>query len=275
LHKCQEQKNVILDEAHHITEKRLKHLKRINPQKIISLSATIPHEKRTLLRELKSPLTTLKVSLGEAIKNEVIIAPTIHIVKSSLNNEQKDTYTALKKEFDKKLKKWQSQISVKWFLTEYLIQGNKIKHFLSSTKIPVAVDIIKDNLLSKRFICFCSSIEQSKEIAYSLGFDDNNLVNSSKKDSHKILNNFNNHVINCLFVVGMLNEMINLVDIDSGIIVQLDNQQKTTVQKLGRVLRGLLPECYILNIENTRDEVYFKKVLPLLEDLNVKQYKYG
>ena len=59
----------------------------------------------------------------------------------------------------------------------------------------------------------------------------------------------------------MLREGINLEKIDSSIIIQLDNQLLSFIQMLGRCIRGLLPECYILVVRNTQDEVYLNTAL--------------
>ena len=49
---------------------------------------------------------------------------------------------------------------------------------------------------------------------------------------------------------------MNLHNIEAGILVQLDNQEKNMIQQLGRTMRSLIPEFYILYVENTQDFTY-------------------
>ena len=59
----------------------------------------------------------------------------------------------------------------------------------------------------------------------------------------------------------MLQEGQNLTAIEAGIIVQLDGQEKSFIQKFGRTLRADSPQQFIFYFQNTRDEEYLEKVI--------------
>ena len=63
----------------------------------------------------------------------------------------------------------------------------------------------------------------------------------------------------------MIQEGQNLVDIEVGVIIQLDGQERAFVQKSGRAMRAEEPVLFILYYKNTRDEEYLNKAL---EDIN-------
>ena len=107
----------------------------------------------------------------------------------------------------------------------------------------------------KRFICFCTSIEQAEQLGGQ------NAIHSKRTDSLQIIKDFNRKKINNLFAVGMLQEGQNLTDIEVGIIIQLDGQERAFIQKFGRSLRAEDPIQFIFYYENTRDTEYLKNVL--------------
>ena len=58
--------------------------------------------------------------------------------------------------------------------------------------------------------------------------------------------------INNIFAVGMLQEGQNLVNIEAGIIIQLDGKERSFIQKFGRSLRAEDPVQYIFYYKNTK-----------------------
>ena len=61
----------------------------------------------------------------------------------------------------------------------------------------------------------------------------------------------------------MLQEGVNLTDTPILVMVQLDGQDRSTIQRGGRVLRHETPEVYMMVLKGTRDEVYYEKALQL------------
>ena len=130
--------------------------------------------------------------------------------------------------------------------------GIKRKRFLGSLK---EFDLWRlcDSLEKKglRFICFCSSVEQTRR----LGGEEKSFTSKSKK-SFAHLDKFNNHEINSLYVVGKLIEGQNLKDIDCGVIGQLGGTQRITVQEIGRIMRSEKPVIYIPVFDDSKDDSF-------------------
>lgn len=137
---------------------------------------------------------------------------------------------------------------------KWLQAGSKRKRFLGESKTDI-VKILLDNIKNKRYICFCSSIEQAEELG------GNRAIHSKRTDSSNIIKQFDNKEINSLFAVGMLQEGQNLQDIEAGVITQLDGQERVFIQKFGRSLRAEDPIQFIFYYKNTRDEEYLNKAL--------------
>lgn len=137
---------------------------------------------------------------------------------------------------------------------KWLQIGSERKRFLGECKTE-SVKILLQKVKDKRFICFCSSIEQSELLGSKTS------IHSKKKESLDLIKSFNNKNINSLFAVGMLQEGQNLADIEIGIIAQLDGQERAFIQKFGRTLRAIDPVQFIFYYEDTRDAEYMESVL--------------
>ncbi|HPQ79660.1 MAG TPA: helicase-related protein, partial [Candidatus Dojkabacteria bacterium] len=163
-----------------------------------------------------------------------------------------------------KLRYFKSQ--QEWHKVKWLKAANDRKKFLSSCKTEHA-KILLDSLKDKRFICFTGSIAQSEEL--SNGFSVHSGV--SKNLRQEMITDFNTGKVDKLFVTGMLREGQNLNNIEAGVVIQLDNNEKYYYQTQGRVLRSLAPEFYILYVKNTQDEKYTQTVL---ENFNMEYVTY-
>ena len=144
--------------------------------------------------------------------------------------------------------------------------GSKRKKYLGLIKTPVAMDLLNqltDN--NKRFICFCTDIEQ----AVYLGGE--SAVHSKRTDNAEIIRKFNEKEINELYAVGMLQEGVNLNDINAGLIIQLDGEERSFIQRFGRTLRADSPEQYIIYYKATRDEEYLNNALEGIDKKYIKE----
>ena len=138
----------------------------------------------------------------------------------------------------------------------WLRYGNLRKLYLGNIKTKDTLKLIS-KLQGKRFICFCSNIEQAE----LLGNDKAIHSKNTSKTNSKILSKFQNKDINDLYCVGMLTEGQNLKDIDAGIIVQLDGKERPFIQKSGRILRSENPIQFIFYFKGTKDEEYLNNIL--------------
>jgi superfamily II DNA or RNA helicase len=71
----------------------------------------------------------------------------------------------------------------------------------------------------------------------------------------------------------MLQEGVNLSDIQVGIIIQLDGEERAFIQKFGRTLRAESPVQYIIYYKGTRDEEYLKNALENIDKSYIKEIK--
>ena len=291
---------IIFDEGHHLgSDLRMNLLTEIFSRYIIVLSATLPDQVIYSLNQIFGDFKISKITLGEAIRYGLLPKPKIYLIPLTLDNtcpdysvieewgnkerkitrrcsfyerwgflKHKEKYpnTSLiisctaKQKYDyltSKCEYWKSRYltsRVEFLKTKWLQCGSQRKRFLGELKTKVAIELL-EKIKDKRFICFCSSIDQAK----ILGGE--NAVHSEESKSLQIIESFNEKRIDNLFAVGLLQEGQNLVDIQAGVIIQLDGKERAFVQKFGRSLRAEDPVQFILYYKDTRDEEYLKKVL--------------
>jgi superfamily II DNA or RNA helicase len=307
---------VIIDEAHHIgSDLRMDIISTIKSEYMILLSATIPNDTILYLSQIFGKFHIFNITLDDAIKAGILPKPKIYLIPLTLNRtdynctiieewgtkklrktikcnyperwkylknkkeypnvqleiscteQQKYDYYSDKFEFYKNSYMRSRSIALK---NKWLQTGSQRKVFLGELKTPIVRKFIR-KVLNKRFVCFCTSINQAEAL------DKNHSIHSKKKNSLEIIDSFNNKSINNLFAVNMIQEGQNLTDIEVGIIIQLDGQERAFIQKFGRTLRADSPTQYIFYYENTRDEEYLDKVLEgidsnYIQEINLNKY---
>lgn len=304
---------VILDEAHHIwTEIRTAILTEIVSDRFILLSATMDDEVIEDIRSIIGDICVSVITLDEAIKGKLLPEPKVFLIPLILDNKinnqtieevrgdkdklvtihcsvaekwkylkdkkrypnlrliiscterQKYNDLDLKIEYYKRLCMYKKNPALKNKLLQY---GSQRKNFLGQIKTDKARKIIS-SFGQSRFICFCTDIEQADVLG------GNNSIHHKKGNSLEIIDKFNKHIINSLYVVGMLKEGQNLDSIEKGLIIQLDGKSRPFIQKLGRVLRAEYPEIYIMYFAGTQDEVFLRNtVLKGLDEKFIHVYE--
>ena len=291
---------IIFDEAHHLgSDLRKDILTELHAKNIILLSATLSDQLIEILTEIYGEFVISKVTLKEAIEWGVLPKPKVYLIPLTLNSTQynctiieewgkkekrvtykckfyerwkylkdKKKYPNIKLEISctqqqkynylsDKFNYWKRQYfstQEEYAKTKMLQTGLERKRFLGECKTDY-VKLLLYKLRNMRYICFCTNIEQAELLG------NKNAIHSEKKDSLEILNNFNFKKINNLFAVGMLQEGQNLVDIEAGVIVQLDGQERAFIQKFGRSLRATDPIQFIFYYKDTKDTKYLENVL--------------
>jgi superfamily II DNA or RNA helicase len=222
LHKLpqDESLNLILDEAHALTPTRVKKLKALKINRILALTATMPWTKKSLLYSLGN-FKVYSIPMSKAIEDGILPEPTIYQIKVNLSRKARASY-------DK-------------------ILGAQRKRLLAAAKTGYVRQYLD---YDKRFVCFTGSIEQCNLIGGE------NAIHSSKSNRVEVITKFNDLEIDHLFAVNMLRESMNLRNIEVGYIVQLDNQEKSTIQMLGRSFRSKNPTMYVFIAKKTVDERY-------------------
>ena len=291
---------VIFDEAHHLgSDLRMDVLTELHAKNIILLSATLPDQVMQAVTEVFGEFVTSKVTFKEAIEWGILPQPKVYLIPLTLDSTypnctiieewgkkekrvtykckfherweyvwnknkypnvtleisctQQQKYDYLSDQFEY----WRSQFfktRQEFIKNKWLQVGSQRKRFLGESKTD-AVRLLLHKIQNKRFICFCTSIEQAELLGGK------NAIHSKKDNSLDIIDDFNTKKIDNLFAVGMLQEGQNLTDIEAGVIVQLDGQERAFVQKFGRSLRATDPIQFIFYYKDTRDTEYLENVL--------------
>ena len=179
---------------------------------------------------------------------------------------QKEKYEYINEQFEYWKKQYFRNQGNERLKNMWLQWGSRRKRFLGELKTTKALELIqKLRKEKKRFICFCTSIDQ----AHALGGE--RAVHSKNANSPAVIRAFNDRRISEIFAVGMLVEGVTLTDIETGIIVQLDGNERQFIQKSGRMYRSESPLIYIFYYKGTRDEEYLQKAL---EGINEEYIEY-
>ena len=291
---------VIFDEAHHLgSDLRMDVLTELHAKNIILLSATLSDQVMQAVTGVFGEFVTSKVTLKEAIEWGILPQPKVYLIPLTLDNtypnctiieewgkkEKRVTYKCKFSErwgylknknkfpnvtleisctqqqkydyLSDQFEYWRSQFfrtRQEFIKNKWLQVGSQRKRFLGESKTD-AVRLLLHKIQNKRFICFCTSIEQAELLGGK------NAIHSKKDNSLDIIDDFNTKKIDNLFAVGMLQEGQNLTDIEAGVIVQLDGQERAFVQKFGRSLRATDPIQFIFYYKDTRDTEYLENVL--------------
>lgn len=295
---------IIFDEAHHLgSDLRLEVLSSMRSGKNILLSATLDRGMLNELENILGYIAPHKISLQDAIDFNILPGPHIHLIPLTLDNVKTDQWiieewgdeskrvpiytdlrdkwkylrnkkqypniklcmrcTALQKynyltEQTEYWKKKYMSCRQEYMKNKWMQIGIQRKRFLGEVKTHIVKRLI-EKLKDKRYICFCASVAQAEYLGKE------NAIHSKVKKTQSIIDAFNEKKIDNLYAVGMLQEGQNLVDIEAGIIIQLDGSERPFIQKFGRSLRASDPHQYIFYYKNTRDEEYLNNIL---EDFN-------
>ena len=292
LHKIQGHFNcIICDEAHHITPRVQELLSYITCDHIIMLSATVKKELKYELKDLYPDLCCYKVSMKEAISNDVLPDPTVYLIPLTLDTTHY-TETIVKHSSGKVhitcnyKERWnyirnknirltiqctpyqkytELASEVEFWKNKYMRTRNEIfknkwlqsasvrLKYLSNLKTPVVKEMLT-KLGKERVLTFCCSIEQTEQLG-------KNCINSKNKDAVAILEAFNTGKINHITACNMLNEGMNLSSCRVGIYANLNSSETIIKQRLGRILRHKEPIVVIPYYRETRDAELVDKML--------------
>lgn len=266
--------NLALNEVHRLSEYRGIVLDSINYDQIIADSATVPTEVR---KRLPSDLYTYKITMDEAISNNILPKPdiTVHYIDlapwpknytKKLNIKKKKVLikcSALEyyKHLTKQYNYWKNRFfeqGEEWAERKMFTAALDRKRFLAQYKTEKAKEVLSE-AIDKRKIVFCGSVEQAKELGGE------NAVYGENKDNLTLIEQFNNLEINELYACMMLKEGMNLNQIEWGLVIQLDSKDTGNIQRLGRILRSLYPEFHLICVKNTKDEKYLENFLKNLK----------
>lgn len=297
---------IVLDEAHRCqSDLRRNALNNIKYLKSILLTATITKSEKFKLEEVMGHIFNYKISLSDAINENILPEPVIHlnpleldntderqsfVIKKGVNTLRQKVTCNYKNRFEnlRKFKHIELTVTctelekynylceqIDYYKTRYLKERTQVIYNkwmnLGSVRKKYLTNLKTPHV--KHFINSLPSNNRficftgSIEQCNSLGSA--NTVHSKIKNPQNIIDKFNNKETNQLYVVDMLREGVNLVDAD-GIIVQLDSKSRSAVQMLGRSLRKQFPVIHIFYYKNTIDENYLNNSTEEFEEFVVK-----
>lgn len=286
---------VILDEAHNLTEGNEVFFRdngnRIG--KLVALTATKPTDKVKLdifNRLGIKPVYTL--SLDEAVKLGITAPYDITIVTVKLNdkdrsiragNDQRRFYTTEAKMYNY----YTSIVNAAPSKRAYL---NRMR-FIYNLKSKVdAADWLLNHEIprDKRTLIFCGSKDQANKLSFYRYYSKpskpkrgNNSADKSLKYDMEIaeyqgdtsLTAFKEGRIDRLSCVAALNEGHNISDLDYGLFVQIDSEERRLLQRFGRILRfrpGHRGKMVILCAAETVDKDWVIKSIKGLNVMNIR-----
>jgi len=258
---------VIYDECHHVTESMMAFLTK-KRNIVIAMTATLPtkREKLHLLLDVLNLKTIAKMSIEKAVELGLISPFHITRVNMKLDGIKKNVVAGSKAQpftttelanyewLTKKVDQYAlSNISNASQLHRFSVL--KRMHFINSlqSKVNCSNNIIKKLRAEgkERILVFSKSINSARAISpYCY----------HSKTSKKDLNRFIDKTINTLSVVDALNESVNLPDMDSVIVNQLNSSDLVFIQQLGRLIRfryDFTGTVFVLVALNTVDENWF------------------
>lgn len=266
-HRRQHYSVLILDECHHCASVlRQNILSTIKADNVFALSAT-PGESLDILRKIYGQFTVSKKDLNDLIDSGKLPKPEVFVYDLRLSEDtppdgglsERNRYTVI----NGCIKQFRSRYGASSFIGDkykMLQAGLERKRFLGGLKVPY-VSYLLGKIHDKRYICFCPTIEIAEQL-YNLHPDKSACINSkeSSKENEENLADFNMGYIDHLFVVGMLTEGTNLVNIEAGVLMQLDRSERTMIQKFGRTLRSEHPKMYFFRFLDTVDDKLVKNI---------------
>ena len=268
---------VCYDEAPHFdTEKRKAICRSIRAKYVLALGAVIDKDETEALESVYGHFERSWVSFSKAIEWGILPPPEVHIIHMQLDDSKRIHWYKGSQYTDKgyydllegKVKKTVSEYDAhpNAFTKNRMLQaGNARKKFLGLLKDEAALIVRHElELMNKRFLCFCSSIKQAEMLGGEYAFT------SKTPMSMRLLERFNNHEIDQLYVVGKLIEGQNLNDIECGVIVQLGGTSRITVQEAGRIMRAQKPVIYIPVFDGTQDDKFLYTVTSNISEQYIK-----
>lgn len=299
---------VILDEAHHASERCQSAMKLLKTNHLIGLSATLKREHLKYFNDrFNTEIITVKVK--DAIESAVLPDPKIILIPMTLDN------TVANCIIEKNIKKTTNPnairtigFSEKWKYRSYkgplritctaqqyyddisgLIEwykqkgmynaimknmwlhkaGERLK-WLAKHKENIIKDLLRQ-LKNYRVLTFCQSIEQSETLGCPC-------VNSRVGTEN--LEKFNAKKIKHIASIDMLNEGLNPVDCKIGLFQMINSSQRVSLQRIGRILRHKEPVLIFPYWTHTREEEiinelikdYNPELITRINTINIKDY---
>jgi superfamily II DNA or RNA helicase len=271
---------LVLDESPHAdTDLKEMFLSTIKAEYVLALGAYLRDEEKDTLRRIYGDFTIWTINLKAAINAGFIPTPSVRVIHMNLDNRDRkymsrygkstalEAYGYIDKQVKDAVAAYNSH-PTEWAKIVMQRLGSERKRVLGQLKEDAVARVCEAlRQKNKRFLCFCSTIDSAKKLGGDLAYT------SQTPKSQKILERFNNHEIDQLYVVGKLIEGQNLNDIECGILGSIGNSNRITIQSIGRIMRSDNPIIYVPVIDNTKDESFLYTVTNNVPKEYIKHYK--
>lgn len=272
LHKLKGIDHFCLDEAHNITELRVERIVDLidNKAKLIGLSATIDAPKFSLLKFLGFIKKDRHViTLDEGVSARVVIDYNIIGLAVQPNDDWLKTNRGIEGWLNSAKRKSDSKgIEMAIF--------KRARHVYNSAQKLELAKYVCDNLTKgDKILIYVANIEQAIALSEHTGFPAYH-SKISKKKREKILDDFNEKSEGGLISCYTLNEGANIVGVNKALIMQIRNNERETIQRLGRILRifgkleGQNGVCYIAYLTGTQDEKWARNSIKSFDKAKIK-----
>lgn len=274
---------VVLDEAHHTSERCQDLLKAFKIKHLFVLSATLNREHKWFFNSQYSNIKEFNVDIHNAIEEGILPEPRIILLPLTLDNQKiievviKNPKKALKKPIIINFKdrflytKYQGKVIMKCTTAQYsayldsLIdwasrkgrkmiaaqQGGIRLKFLATQKTNTVKQILQ-HLDKYRTLTFCGSINN----AIALGYP-----RIDSKIGSKYLDKFNAQKINHLSCVEILDEGANLTNCRVGIFQMINTSSRMSIQRSGRIYRHKEPILIFPYFINSKEEQTVNEII--------------
>lgn len=271
---------VVLDEVHNITPRHLDFFASNYISYTIGLTATYPKEpeKLKVLSELKFN-KLYEITVDQCVKLQLVSPYQLTIVNMWLDDKdkyvksgtkEKPILNTEKKEYDYisnqisnlQNKDDKSELDVKRI--GFLVRKRMRFLYEVKSKYLIAESIITSLPESERTLIFCGSIKQANQICkYSY----------HSKSTDESLNKFISKEVSQLSCVDALNEGMNIPDIDNIVIIQLNQNERDLIQRIGRGIRyrpNHICKIWIIAANGTKDKKWITNAIQSLTTESIK-----
>lgn len=283
---------VILDEAHHLTALSHQFFRTNVVLAVLALTATWPDpktepDKYMMLQEIAPVVFTYPLDQG--VDEGMVSDFEINVILSVLDDRKKIIPAGnAKKRFmqtEKAAYEYQSKLITKLRIEQdsgTSIDPGKLAERLKFAelgryrfmctlpgKLRLAQAVLEKehfgNPQEIRTLLFAGSIDQCNTLCGDFVYH--------SKSGRDNLNGFIAKDICLLGCVKALDEGVNIPDLDQGIIVQVDSNPRSLIQRIGRLVRyreGHIAKVWILCVQNTVDENWLKTALAGFDPKRIK-----
>lgn len=263
-----------LDEGHNLTELSAEIFTNNNVEHVVILTATPPtsNEKKELFDRLAIPIV-YHLSLDVAVKLGFVAPYKINVVYTDLDALNKTVKSGNKNNpfYQTEQQKYSYLTNVyenapKYSQARFRASLTRMRFIYNLASKVEASKYILEHIIPKtdRSLIFCGSIDTANLLCED---------RFHSKCSDSAYNRFKIGELDRLSCVEAVNEGHNFIGIDSGLVNQINSQEKDIIQRIGRAIRfrvGHEAILWIVVCRGTQDEVWAKNALQNFDQTKIE-----